>query len=640
MQGFRDLVHGWFGKAVVVVVVALFALYGTDALVSLASKPQPVARVHDAELYRDQLSNMVMQQKQTILRQNPGLPLDLLKDDFLRSSVAQRWVERQLIDQALLEWGFRPDQKTVVAQLKADSRFATDGQINQQLLEAWLTQNNLTPEVLFNEIRTNLSLDQLLTGLEDSEFVVPKEVNQILSLQEQKRSFEMATISPESVIDEVDLSDKKLQAYYEEHQSQYMNPETAKVQYIVFDEAQMTADLEINPSDAELQGYYENYKQNLLLDEQRQASHILIDTSARSEDEAKELADSIYERIQNGEAFADLAKEFSDDKPSAVDGGSLPMAERGTFVEEFENALYSLNEGEVSQPVKTDFGYHIIKLDGKESPEAVSFEDKKPELVEEFAKRQKDEAFRTKLDDIELVAFESSNLEQLAEQYELEVQTTDAFNQSNAPAPLNSKDVLDTVFGSTFFDEGRNSDLIELDGKVVIVHPVEYTPAAPKSFASVKEDVKKAATEEAAVELAAEKGRAIMAQLKLGKALSEEQTALLGEWAEHKETERRTTDVSAGVIQKLFAMAKPSEDKPEYASVQQQGNFVILKLDSVVSAATAEDGTLESVDEDTVATLGEQLKMSNAQSLTALLVDALKDGADIEYNIGLGQDSL
>ncbi len=638
MQGFRDLVHGWFGKAVVIVVIALFALYGTDALMSLASKPKPVARVHDAELYREQLTNMVEQQKQIILRQNPGLPQGFLKDEFLRSQVTQRWVERQLIDQALQEWNVRPDQKTVISQLKSDSRFSVDGKINQQLLEAWLKSNGLTPQILFDEIRTNLSLDQLLTGLEASEFVVPKEVDQILNLQDQKRTFDLATIDPKSVIDEVKLSDEKIKAYYDDHLDEYMMPETAKLQYLVIDEDKVTEELDVTPSDAELQGLYENYKQSLSYDEKRKASHILISFDTRTDAEAQSLAQEVYQKIQDGEDFADLAKEYSDDKPSAEDGGELPLAERGTYVEPFEMALYSLKKDQVSEPVKTEFGYHLIKLDDVEAPTPVAFEDKKQELLEQFVKQKRDELFQTKLDDIEVMAFEAPNLEPIAEKYALTVQTPDQFSQANAPAPLNDSKVLETAFSETFYDEGRNSDMIQLGDKVVILFPERLTPAAPQEFASVKDAVQKAATKEAAEKLAADQGRDILAQLKLGKELTEDQQKLLGSWSDYAEIDRRSSKVNASVIQKLFAMAKPTEEKPVFASLEDQGKFLILKLNKVEDAASEDEANESLADNKTGAALAEQLKMSNAQSLLSLLVDALKDGADIEYTMNSQAD--
>ena len=131
MQVFRDMVHGIFGKIVLGVVIALFVVVGSEALLSLGQQPTPVASVNDASLYREQLASMVSQQKQAIMRQNPGLPVDFLKDEYLRSQVAQRWVDRQLMRQALDAWGVRPHQDTVIQQLKSDTRFSQDGEVQQ-----------------------------------------------------------------------------------------------------------------------------------------------------------------------------------------------------------------------------------------------------------------------------------------------------------------------------------------------------------------------------------------------------------------------------------------------------------------------------------------------------------------------------
>lgn len=626
MQVFRDLVHGLFGKVVLGVVIALFVLYGTEALLSLTNKPSPVAEVNDAQLYRDQLANMVEQQKQAILRQNPNLPPDFIKDEYLRSQVAQRWVERSLIEQALIEWGVRPHQQAVIQQLQTDSRFAVNGEINQELLESWLRANGLKPQVLFDDIRTNLGLDQLVTSLKQSEFLTPKQVQQVFALQSQTREFKLARISADAVKDQVKLKESALKEFYDQNLNAYMEPAQATVQYITFDPAALTGDAKVEPQDAELQSAYNTYLDNLKQEEKRQSSHILIDTANRSEDEAQELAQSVYDKIQAGEDFSALAKEFSDDKPSAEDGGSLPLAEPGTFVPPFEDALYALKVGEVSQPVKTDFGYHIIKLDEIEAAEPESFEDKKAELVADFQEQQQADAYRTVLDDAALLAFESANLEAVAEKYNLKVEEAQ-FNRESAPAPLNNEKALEVAFSDEFFAQGRNSDLIELDESAVLLFPVKLKPAAPQSFAQVKDEVKQAATEKAAIELAADKGRAVLAKLKVNKSLSEDEQALIGEWQSLSDVDRRSSEVSAPVIQKLFSMPKPAEEKSQFAGVGEQRDFVLLELQKVSTPAVEEsdsDSELEA--------LASALQQNAAQSLPLLLVDALKDGADIVYS--------
>lgn len=630
MQAFRDLVHGYFGKAVLAVVIALFVLYGTEALVSLAGQPTPVAKVNDASLFREQLTGMVSQQKQAILRQNPGLPADFIKDDYLRSQVAQRWVERQLIDQALSEWGVRPDQKTVVAQLQADSRFAADGVVQQDALEGWLKANGLSPQDLFQDIRTNLGLDQLITGLETSEFLVPKQIAQVHDLQAQTRDFKVARISPDQLMAEVELDEARLQAYYNAHLNDYMQPESAQVSYLLLDETALTKDIDVAASDASLQGYYETYKQNLKQDEKRQAAHILIDTSNRSDEEALEIASSVMKKLAEGSEFGALALEYSDDKPSAEDGGSLPLAERGTYVPEFEQALYALELEQVSDPVKTDFGYHIIRLNSIEAKEPESFASKKAELEQQYADAQRMEAFRSLLDEAALIAFESSNLEELAARFDLTVVTSKPFNRQMAPAPLNSKKVIDAIFADDFFEAGRNSDIIELEDQAIVLFPQDYKAAEPKAFEVVKSEVTKAAELEEAKALAQERGRELIAKLKLEQPLTDDEAKLLGDWTEFALVDRRSAEVSASIIQELFAMKKP-KDKSVFSGVVDNADFVVVQLEKINPLALDKNMDAKAAAEAEIETLTAQLQESAARGVTVLLVDALKDSADIEY---------
>jgi len=622
MQVFRDLVHGLFGKVVLGVVIALFVLYGTEALMSLAVKPEPMAQVNDAELYREQLAGMVEQQKQMIVRQNPGLPLDFLKDEYLRSQVIQQWVNRNLIQQAIQEWGVRPDQDAVISQLKTDNRFAVDGEIQTDTLESFLRTNNLTTQDLFDDIRTNLSLDTVLTSLEASAFVVPKEVKQIEALQGQTRQFKVATIKADDLQDQVTLTDSAVKKYYDDNIQAYMSPDQAEVSYLEIDAQSQGKAIE-PMSDDELHAYYDNYLQNLKSKEKRQSAHILIEIDDRSEAQALKIANEVKAKIVAGEDFAALAQQYSDDAPSAEDGGLLPLSEPGTFVPAFEDALYSLQQDEVSAPIKTEFGYHLIKLAAIEAKAPKSLADKKAEFKAEYKKASQKNAYRTFLDNLAVLSFESSNLEEVAAQNDLKLQTAPAFSQGQAPSALRDPKVLKAIFTADFFEAGRNSDIIELKDKAVIVHPIKFIAAAPKPFKEVQAEVKIAATKVEAQKLAAEKGRKLIAKLRAGQDLTKKEQALF-QWQDHSAIDRRSDKVSAIVLAKAFAMPKPMENITTFAGVADQSDFVLSQLEDVQ--------TPKAVDLEKSNQLAIELRRDAAQALTALLIDALKDDAKIEYN--------
>jgi len=671
MEIFRKLAHGTFGKVVLGVVIALFVVVGSEALLSLTSSQTPAVAVDDAELSRDALNAMVEQQKQALFAQNPQISPEMVQDSYFRTQAAQRWVDRTLVEHALESWQVRPPQQAVLERLRQDERFAPDGKIDPEVLERFLASQNLPVETLFADIRLNLALNHLLDSFQVSEFTVPKELDRAIALQAQQRSVRTSEIRAEQFIDQVKLSEQDLKTYYQENQQAYLQAAQAKVAYVRLD-----ADtFKVAPNEltsTQLKTLYKDYVESLKQQEQRQASHILIDTTdERSAKQALSLATDIKTQLVAGGSFAALAQQYSADKPSAAEGGALPMSERGMFVEPFEQALFELKKGEVSKPVKTEFGYHLIKLVEIKAAPAETFDEKKAELMSDYQSEQREQAYQVALGELATAAFEAANLEAIAEQFKLDIKQTPLFTEAKPVPELSKPELLTQVFDSEFTSAGRNSDVVEVDGAAFVMFPLDFKPAATKPFSEVKAEVKSAAKTAKAQQLAEKTARKILAHLKAGRELSKSQQRLVGKWQNTENINRLTTQLEPRIIQTVFAMPKPAEDQARYAGISSPTGYTLIALDRVQTptAAVVREQVLAqtnaakakgeaevdvkktddqaSAETDTVKNNGdqlaqadldrlqEQLNAARVQSLTGMFVSVLKRDADIEYGPAL-----
>ncbi len=329
-------------------------------------------------------------------------------------------------------------------------------------------------------------------------------------------------------------------------------------------------------SDEELQALYQKQIANLA--EQRRAAHILIETGAESgDDEAKAKIDEIAARVKGGEDFAAVAKEASQDPGSANEGGDLGFAGPGVYDPAFEEALYALKEGEVSAPVRSEFGWHIIKLLGVQSPEVPSLESMRPELVRELKAQQVEQRFVEVSKQLEDSAFEASDLAQPAQDLGLMVQTTEPFGRDGGPGIAATRQVVQAAFSDEVLVDGANSSVIELDPDTSIALRVkEHLQPAAIPLADVRDDIVEQLQQSLAAERARDKGEQLLADLRNGEQAD-------GQWQTIEAAGRSQEGVAPALLQQVFRMPRPAEQgKPSYAGVAlSNGDYAVVRLNGV-----------------------------------------------------------
>ncbi|WP_313055392.1 SurA N-terminal domain-containing protein [Pseudomonas lopnurensis] len=573
LQNIRDNSQGWIAKTIIGVIVMLLALTGFDAIFNAASNSQNAAEVNGEEISRYDLDQaMNMQRRQ--LAQQLGRDFDpsLLDEKLLRDSALGSLIERMLLLQGAKESGFAFSREALDQLILQTPEFQVDGVFNAARFDQVIQQMGYSRLQFRQLLEQEMLIGQLRAGISGTGFVTDQQVESFARLEMQTRDF--ATLTVPARHEAVEIGDEQIGEYYEANAERFRTPEQVVVEYVELKKEAFFDQVEA--SDEELQALYQKQIANLA--EQRRAAHILIETGGELSDaEAKAKIEEVAAEVQAGEDFAALAKQYSQDPGSANEGGDLGFAGPGVYDPEFEEALYALREGEVSAPVRSEFGWHLIKLLGVQSPEVPSFDSMKPELERELKAQQVEQRFVEASKQLEDSAFEAADLVQPAQELGLSVQTTDAFGREGGEGITANRQVIQAAFSEELLVDGANSGVIELDPDTSIALRVkEHLKPAPIPLADVRDSIVQQLQRSQAAEKARSEGEGLLAQLREGQQPE-------GQWQAVEAATRSQDGVAPALLQTVFRMPRPEQqDKPSYAGVSLgNGDYVVVRLNGV-----------------------------------------------------------
>ncbi len=579
LQNIRDNSQGWIAKTIIGIIVVLLALTGFDAIFNAASNSQTAAKVNGEEISRYDLDQaMNMQRRQLAQQLGQDFDASLLDDRLLRDSALGSLIDRMLLLQGAKSADFAFSREALDQLILQTPEFQVDGAFSAARFDQVIQQMGYSRLQFRQLLEQEMLIGQLRAGISGTGFVTDQQVENFARLEMQTRDFETLTIPAQH--ETIEVSDEQIEEYYETNADRFRTPEQVIVEYVELKKESFFDQVEA--SDEELQDLYQQQIANL--DEQRRAAHILIETGGElSDEEAKAKIEEIAARVKGGEDFAAIAKEVSQDPGSANEGGDLGFAGTGVYDPAFEDALYALNEGEVSAPVQSEFGWHIIKLLGVQSPEVPSFESMKPELVRELKAQQVEQRFVEISKQLEDAAFEASDLTQPAQELGLMVQTTNAFGREGGEGIAANRQVIQAAFSDEVLVDGANSSVIELDPETSIALRVkEHLKPAAIQLADVRDDIVVQLQRSLAAETARTQGEQLLAELRDGKQPD-------GQWQPVEAAARSQEGVAPALLQAVFRMPRPQQqDKPNYTGVALgNGDYVVVRLNAVNEPETA-----------------------------------------------------
>ncbi|HEU4516150.1 MAG TPA: SurA N-terminal domain-containing protein [Steroidobacteraceae bacterium] len=567
LQTIHDRLKGIFAIAILVALGVVFVFWGinfstdfggfTSARgIEVNGREVPVEDVR--QNYQDQLSRMQAAFGEA------GVP------DEMRAAMQKRVLEQavrtELIRQRTRKLGFEATDAEVLEAIRQVPAFQVDGKFSSDAYHAALRSINMSPERFEAEQRDYVLARQLDRGLYSSAFVLPAEVERQVALSGESRTLGWIAIPAREFEPEVALDDAAIGAYYEANKARYMSEEQATVDFVELDIETYAARADV--SEPALRAYYEENKARYTQAGRRHARHILF--AAGNDDAAAEAnAKRAYARAAAGEDFAALARELSEDPGSKDSGGDLGEAERADFVGPFADAVWSMKPGEVRGPVKTEFGWHVIKLESASPEVTKSFEDVRAELEPEYRRNQVEKAFGDAQEELDTAAFEAQgDIGAVAAKLGLPVRRIERYTRAGSAELGATPKVTEAVFSPEVI-AGRELRTVELSpGKVVALGVTAHEPARSKPLAEVRAEVVESARLEAAGKLSAARAKALVAELEKGAAWS----STVERWAGEARTQvpraasRQEPAIPAEIRDAAFRAARPAGGKPGYGT--------------------------------------------------------------------------
>ncbi|AVI68539.1 SurA N-terminal domain-containing protein [Shewanella sp. SW36] len=618
LEKIRDGSQGVIAKGILVLVILSFAFAGVSSYLG-STTDVPAAEVNGDKITKAELEQAYQSERSRMEQQLGEMFAALSADEkylqSIKQSVLERLVADKLIDQAAKAMGLRVSDEQIVAAMRAEPAFQTDGKFDNDRYQAILRQLGYQPQTFRDMMRVDMTRRQLTAALVGTEFVLPGEAKQLAELQGQTRDVRYVIVDSAPFLATAVVTDEQVKNYYDANQGQFMSPEMVSLEYVELNAADFAKN---NPvSDEEAQTYYEEHKAQYVSNEKRLAAHILV-MPGNDEAAAKAKAEDLAKQLDSGADFADLAKANSDDTLSAEQGGKLDWFEPGVMDPAFDAALFALNKGQHSAVVKTDFGFHIIKLLDVQSGATVPFADVKAKIVAQLQDKKAVDQFYSLQSKLADTSYEvPDTLSETAKAVGVDVKTTALFSRDNAPAELNKPDLVKAAFSETVMLKGLNSEVIELEpNHVVVIRVKEHHDAGTLALAEVKANITERLKQDQANEAARAKAQELMAQVKAGATdLGLVSKAKLGRGAQ---------DVDAAIVGKAFQMPTPSTT-PVVDTVGLANGYAVVALDKVNAA--------EGVSDELVNALKQRLNAQYSEADYRGLIDSLKANAKVLYPV-------
>jgi peptidyl-prolyl cis-trans isomerase D len=512
----------------------------------------------------------------------------------MRLSVIEDMVRDAVLKQRVDDQGYRISDERLAAYIRSVSAFQVDGQFSMDVYRSRLTQVGLTPAGFEAVQRQSLEVSDLQSGIAESTFLTPAEFRRYIELFNQRREIAYASFPVESFLSRVMIDDAAISAHYDSNQASYQTTETVDLEYIELALADIAATVDV--SEEALKSTYEEERDRFQTSEERRARHILIAVENGDDAAAQKKAEDVVQRLNNGEDFAKVAAEVSTDAGTKAQGGDLGWIGRGMLVGPFEDALFEMSTGEVRGPVKSDFGYHVIRMDDLRAGTTQPFEAVRDELASELKTRRAEQQFYDRANELGDKAFDAYNeLATVASEMQLPRKTLAAFPRTgDSDVFPNSAPIVQAAFDDQLLESGRNSELVELaDDHVVVLRVTAHHLPMAKPLAEVHDQIKDELTRAGAEELADAAASAFKTAIEQpGADPAAAAAAQNGTWFPPAWVERTDATVPTEVLAAAFALPKPEGGAVAREAVAlANGNHAVLVLSNV------QPGSPDSVDQ-------------------------------------------
>lgn len=574
----REKVQGWIAWAIVLVLIVPFALWGIDQY-STGERQQVVAEVNGETITGTEFLRFYNRQRMRLQEQFGDMYDQVVEDEQLREQVLDSLIESRLIKQWAAKQGLLISDQQLASVIQEAEVFQENGVFSERVYQDLLMRNGLTVSSFEFEQRQFLIETQFRGLTESSVFTTPTELEALFQLQNQRRDIDYIRLDQRVYRDQIKVSEDDMLAFYEANKALFITPEQVVVEYVSLSMDNIVESLQVSVDD--VREYYELNIGLFTQPEMRRASHILI----RGDEEVAlaEIQD-IQARLEAGEDFAELAQAHSQDPGSAVNGGDLDFFESGMMVPEFDEVVFKMQVGEVSDIVKTDFGWHLIKLTDINEQQALDFNEVKQDVEHQLKLETAERLYFEQLETLNTVAYEQpDSLEPLLSIVDDVIKTSEPFSrEGGSEGWMALPKVLEATFSDDVFKSRLNSVAIEVEPNTSIVLRIkDYTPEYQQTFSEVEAQIKTRLVRQASIAKAAELADEVMAKIEAG---VEPQSLVKSgvEWHVVGFIERQNQQVLPQISQAAFKAKKPVDGQPTWTRTQlTTGDTILIRINQL-----------------------------------------------------------
>lgn len=636
LQLIRDKAQGIIIWIIVGLVILALSSFILNSYLGSSVKTY-VAKVNDQTITHRQYQ-MAFNNYQERMRQ-------MLGDNFakfynaqsMRQTVISNLVRNALMTQMTKAAGFRTSSQQIAAIIAKTPAFQVGGKFSSKHYHQLLQRVGYSTSQYESDVAHDQAQQQFENGISSTAFVLKSQAEDYLKLERQQRDVSYLLVNMADIRKGVKISDSEIKNYYESHLSSFMTKEQVQVSYLDLSKKALAKGIKV--SDSEIKSYYDNHK----------ANYTTEDYAA-----AKKKIEEIAKRIKHGASFAKMAKKYSQDPGSARKGGDLGFFSRGMMVKPFSEAAFKLKVGEVSKPIRTKFGYHLIKLigvreDGKQRrvrhilikpvKKTQPLDKVRAQIKQAVQLQHADKVFYKDADKLDRLTYEyQDSLDPAAQKLGEKIQISPFFARHGGAGIWGNKDVVKAAFSDDVLKGGLNSDLIKIsDTHMIVLRLKQHKPAAQKPLAEVKQQIKAMLTSKKATQEASAMADKLAAEIKKGgqpaklaaanQAVSWNQVGFIGRKSEYDADKKGKVTVPSEIRKQVFLLSKPQDKKATIASDQlHDGSAVVLILQAVRNDPNIKDLNHQ------IALVKRQLQESASRVQKNLLLQYERAHSKIEIN--------
>ena len=576
LQKIRENLTGKIALAVLGLIVVSFIFVGGASFTTIGSRY--AAKVDGIDIGLGQFEAAYRDRIQAD-PQLAALPAEYRLQ--LRTNILEQLVQQRVIDNYLDAAGFKISDRQLTDIVHQFPEFQLDGSFDRTTYQNVLQGAGLTQAQFEASQKLSLRRGQLQRAIRGSSVVPPSSYRRYLNLAFENRVITTATITPESVADEIIVTDEMITAYYDDSPALYKLPETADVEYVEILRDAVAAT--VNVTEEQLQQYYEVNKDRFQQDEQRQASHILI---LFDDDEAgaEIIANEMLTRVRSGESFAELARQYSKDGGTSANGGGLGALTRTQLPDALGDAVFSMQPGEIRGPVKGDFGFHVVRLDTILESGPLPYSQVRVSLLSELQEAEADGLFLALERQLSDALFDAADIRALADAVGVEVQTVAEFAR-NSIAPFDGNQrAVDAIYDPAVLSGAQLSEVIELDAnRTVVFSVIKHNEATRDTLENVHDQIATTLTNIQSEDLMAGRAQGMLDALNAGEEFAAAAESVGAAAMSPSIMTRNAQDADQSIAVAIFTALKPTEDNPTRGSTPNDaGGYTVFRLDAVI----------------------------------------------------------